>query len=374
MMKRRILYAIENRSFGGGEKSFAELINGIGGDFDIYVVCGSGEPFCGLIKDAAKVISFNFSKYNVLNVFTLASLIKEHSIDIVHSQGTRVDFYAALASRLAGAHHISTVAMPVEGFDVCPLKKSVYGFFSRLGGRMTSRTIVVSGTLKEFMTDRHGISPEKTVVIPNGVDAGVFEKAEPDGGLALKYRLSGKRVIGCAARLVWQKGLEHLIEAMAILREKDKVVFEGIICVIAGDGERETALKDLISAKGLEGRVVLSGFTHDVPAFLKTLDIFVMPSLREGQPIALLEAMAAGKPVIASAIDGIAETAADGIDALLVPPADPGALADALLKLSRDGNLAEELSRNARKKVSGTYSMESFISKHIEVYGKSLGF
>lgn len=370
----RILYVIENASFGGGERSFAELINGISGDFDVYAACGANEPFCGLIKkDAAEIIPFNFSRYNPLNIFALASVVRERSVDIVHSQGARADFYAALASELAGVRHISTVAMPVEGFDVGPFRKAAYGFFSRLGERMTDKIIVVSGALEKFMIEKHGIAPGKVAVIPNGVDAELLEKAAPDRDLAAKYALSGKLVVGCAARLVWQKGLEYLIEAVAVLRERDRALYDRIVCVIAGEGEREKYLRDLISKNGLEGKVILSGFTPDVPAFLKTLDVFVMPSLREGQPIALLEAMAAGKPVVASAIEGVTGTVADGIDALLVPPADPSALAGAILKMAKDEDMAKALSSNARKKVSEKYSMKNFVSRHIEIYGKVPG-
>lgn len=373
MTKRRILYVIENASFGGGEKSFIELINGIRGYFDVYAACGAKEPFCGRIKDAAEILPVNISRYNILNVFTLASIIKKHSISIVHSQGSRADFYAALASRLSGARHVSTVAVPVERFDVGPLRRAVYGFFSRLGERMTDTIIVVSGTLKKFMVESHGLAPGKVTVIPNGVDAELLEKAAPDRDLAVKYGLSGKLVVGCAARLVWEKGLEYLIEAVAVLRERDRALYDRIVCVIAGEGEREKSLRDLIFRSGLEGKVILSGFAPDVPAFLKTLDVFVMPSLREGQPIALLEAMAAGKPVAASAIEGIMGTVTDGIDALLVPPADPGALAGAILKMAKDEDMAKALSSNARKKVSEKYSMKNFVSRHIEIYEKVPG-
>ena len=368
MTKRRILYVIENASFGGGEKSFAELINGVSGELDVYAACGVKEPFCGLIKNAAEIIPFDLSRYNLLNIPALAAVVKKHSIDIVHSQGARADFYAALASRLAGARHISTVAMPVEGFDVGPLRRAVYGAFSRLGESMTDRIIVVSGALEKFMVEKHGLAPGKVSVIPNGVDADRFETAVPDKELAAKYGLSGKWVVGCAARLVWQKGLEYLIEAMSVLREKDGALYDRTVCVIAGEGEREKSLRDLIAMRGLEGKVILAGFTPNVPAFLKTLDVFVMPSLREGQPIALLEAMAAGKPVVATKIEGITGTVTDGKDALLVPPANPGALAGAILKLAKDEDMVQALSRNARKKVSELFSMKSFVSRHLGIY------
>ena len=369
MTRRRILYVIENASFGGGERSFAELIKGISGELDVYAACGVKEPFCGLIRNAAEIIPFELSRYNLLNVLSLSSIIRKHSIDIVHSQGARADFYAALASRLAGARHISTVAMPVEGFDVGPIKKAFYGFFSRLGESMTDRIIVVSGALEKFMVEKHGLAPGKVSFIPNGVDVERFEKAAPDKEFAARYGLAGKRVVGCAARLVWQKGLEYLIEAMSVLRERDGALYDRTVCVIAGEGEREKSLRDLVVLRGLEGKVILTGFTPHVPAFLKTLDVFVMPSLREGQPIALLEAMAAGKPVVATAIEGVTGTVTDGTDALLVPPADPGALAGAILKLAKDEDMAEVLSRNARDKVSELFSMKSFVSRHSGIYG-----
>lgn len=370
----KILYIIENSSFGGGERSFAGLINGAGGDLDRYAACGIAEPFYGQIKEAARVFPVDLSnRYNIFNVFVLASIIKKYNIDIAHSQGARVDFYTALASRLAGARHFSTVAVLVEGFDVGPLRKAVYRFFSRLGESMTDRFIVVSETLKKAMIEKHGIAAEKIAVIPNGVNAGIFENAAPDKNLVLKYGLSGKRVIGCAARLVWPKGLEYLIQAMAVLRDRDKTIFERTVCVIAGQGERDSSLNDLIQKAGLEGKVILSGFASDVPAFLKTLDIFVLPSLREGQPIALLEAMAQGKPIIASDIEGVTETVRDGFDALLVPPGDPVALSSAIKRLADDAEFAGKLGANARRTVREKFTPEKFIRAHAGLYRDFIG-
>jgi len=217
-MKIKVLFVIENSIYGGGEKSFAGLVNGFGDDFDVYVACGMEFPFCSQIWRAARIFSMDFSnKYNIFNILFLARIIRTCNIGIVHSQGARTDFYSALAARIAGARHISTVAMPVEGFDISPIRKAIYRFFSGLGEKMTDRFIVVSEALRRTLIN-NGIAPEKVIVVPNGVDVRRFEKSESDQNLILNYGLSGKYVVGCAARLVWQKGLEHLIESMAILR------------------------------------------------------------------------------------------------------------------------------------------------------------
>ncbi len=175
-------------------------------------------------------------------------------------------------------------------------------------------------------------------------------------------------IMSAALRALAEKGLEHLIESMAILRRKNEKTFENTVCIVAGEGERKRFLKNMVKKLGFEGRVVFPGFMQDMPAFLKTLDVFVMPSLLEGQPISLLEAMAAGKPIVASDIDGINETVEDGKEALLVPPGRPDMLAEALRRLLDDWRMADELARAARKKAFEKYSLEDFVKKHEKIY------
>jgi len=127
----------------------------------------------------------------------------------------------------------------------------------------------------------------------------------------------------------------------------------------------------MVKKLGLEGSVVFPGFMQNMPAFLKTLDVFVMPSLLEGQPISLLEAMASGTPVLASAINGVKETVTHNVDAWLVSPGSPEDLAEALLRLLLNKDLRQKIALNAKRKVAKKFSLENFVSKHVKVY-KSL--
>jgi len=184
-MKYNILYVIENIFFGGGEKAFAQIINDLDKEkYEIYVSCLPGGIFAEKIRSSAKILSFDLqNRFNLLNIYQLAKIIKEKNIEIVHSQGGRADFFARVAARLARAPAVvSTVAMPVEGFDVGLIKKIIYIVLDRFSERFVDRFVVVSKALRDRLIERHKIPSRKIVRIYSGV------KIEPDAGCRMPER------------------------------------------------------------------------------------------------------------------------------------------------------------------------------------------
>jgi len=162
-------------------------------------------------------------------------------------------------------------------------------------------------------------------------------------------------VIGAVGRLVERKGFKHLIEAMPeILREWDRVTL-----VIVGDGPLEGSLRGLAASLGIGGRVRFLGFRRDLRYVMQAFDVFVLPSLREGLPIVLLAAMAEGRPVVASSVDGIPSFVHHEKTGLLVPPGDAGALAAAVLRLLGDRALADRLAKAGRALVAREASVKA---------------
>ncbi len=174
------------------------------------------------------------------------------------------------------------------------------------------------------------------------------------------------RVVGLVARLDhWGKGHREFFSALAALPERYPVE-----ALIIGGGRREAEMRRLATELGLAGRVHFLGQRDDVPDLLSALDLFVLPSHSEGVSLALLEAMAAGLPVIASRVGGLPEVVTDGENGLLIPPQDPQALATALERLLADPDLAQKLGANARRHVEENYSLERLGREINEIYAE----
>ncbi|MDT8286022.1 MAG: glycosyltransferase [Elusimicrobiales bacterium] len=367
---KRILLVIENSSYGGGERSFAALALGLSArGVEVHAACGPGEAFRDGIAGSVRVHELPLNRlFDPGALLRLRSVIRSVGPDVVHSQGARADFYAALACRLAGVEHVSTVAMPVEGFDVGPVRRAVYRYFGALGERLTSRFIVVSEDLRERLIRGHGVAREKIFVIPNCAWNEFFARAGRDEALAAELGLSGCLVAGAAGRLVWQKGFDVLLEAFASLRgrmEKGRPVK----LLMIGDGPLRETLCAKSAALGLGDSVVWTGFRNDMARIMSLCDLFVLPSLREGQPIALIEAMALGLPIAASDLPGVKETAADATEALLSGPGDAAALGENIARIISDRSLAGRLGAGARARAEKDFSEGAFIAKHAAFYG-----
>lgn len=364
--RARLLFVIENSVYGGGEKTFSQLIRGLPKEkFDLYCASLPYGRFHDEVKDHCRFLPLDLTRrFNLPNIGRLKGLMLEHKIDIAHSQGARADFYCGFAAAGAGVKALATVAMPVEGFNVSLLRKMAYDLLYSAAARRFSLAVTVSESLGARLRKKF----RSVEVIPNGVDVDEFS---PDNFNAIpvieKFGLRGRLVIGALGRLEWQKGYSYLLSALDIVLRKDPELREKLICLVAGSGSLESRLKKQAAELGLGGNVIFCGEFQQARDFLGALDIFAMPSLNEGQPLALLEAMAMAKPIAASDIPGICGTVSHGHEALLVPPADAERLAAALLKLAQDLPAAIELGRGARKKAEG-FGLPEFIGRHAALY------
>jgi glycosyltransferase involved in cell wall biosynthesis len=234
----------------------------------------------------------------------------------------------------------------------------------RLLGVRVGRGIAVSQAIGEQVREVLGWPADKVEVIPNGVAADRFrEVRDPELRRALAAGADDV-VFLTVARLDPQKGLDVLLRAAGSVA--------GARFVIAGEGPERSTLEALAADLGLGEQVVFLGHRVDVPALLAASDGFVLPSRFEGTPIALLEAMAAGKPVVASAIPGTDELVVDGATGLLTPPGDPDRLAAALSRLVADRDLRARLGGAARDRVDTNFSAAECAERVYAVYEELL--
>lgn len=368
-MKWKILYIIENTSFGGGERAFAQVINGLDKEkYEVYVACGNNELFIEKIKNKTKVFTLNLSnRFNPTIISKLTKIMKTEKIQIIHSQGARADFFARISAKLSKVPLvISTIAMPVEGFNVNWMKKTIYIALDRFTEKFVHKFIVVSEVLRERLIKIHKIAPEKIIVIPNGVE---IEEYNPDRIDSFKIRNelnldNNTCIIGTIGRLVWQKGLEYFIESAKFVLE----VFSNAKFLIVGEGELKNKLENLTKQLKLNNNILFLGFRKDISEILGNLDIFVLPSIREGMPIITLEAMAMAKPIVASNIEGVREQIINDKTGVLVPAKNPKALAEAIISLIKDKEKAKNIGNNAREIVKEKFIVEKMVKEHEKLY------
>ena len=353
---------------GGGPRVFLQIMEGISkNEFNIFSCC----PFNQSQEERLKVIgvrSINADLDNnpFISILKLSKIIRSKSIHLVHSQGPRADFYARIASRIANVPVINTVAVVVDNYDVMFLKKILYILCDRLTQRFVNKFIVVSQSLQEFLIKDHGIAPDKVTKIYNGIE---LDQYKPNLGPSDKFRKEflaseDELVVGSVGRLTYEKGHEFLLKSVPKVLES----FPRTKFVLVGDGQLKLKLENLAKELEISQTCMFLGFRDDIPQVLSSFDVFVLPSIMEGHPIAILEAMAMAKPIVASDINGIREQIENRRTGLLVPPGDPQALAKAINQMLKDRNKARKMGMEARKRVDEMYDIKRQVALHEEVY------
>jgi len=328
---------------------------------------------CGLLTpDAEKVIPGNLPTVDFrmpgLNgwvwlrfFWQLCRVIYRHRVDLLHVNSYVPGNYARLAAALM---QVPIVIDHWHGFTRFNAKRRL---ICRFLGRFTDLSLAVSQGVRDYLVRQGGLNPAKVRVVANGVDTAAIDAARPGDEVRRELGLpEGLPVIGLVGRLDhWGKGHQELFTAMAQLKERHPVH-----ALIVGGGRRIDEVKALAAGLGLAGEVHFLGPRRDVPDLLNAMDIFVLPSYSEGVSLALLEAMAAGLPVIATAVGGLPEVVTDGDNGLLIPPRDAEALAGALEQLLGDPEFARRLGANARDHVREHFSLERLGREINEIYGE----
>lgn len=297
----------------------------------------------------------------------MTKLIRQGKVDLIHSHLPDQNFYSCLAARLTARKVIVTYHGTPGLFTNARVRGAIKLWTVR---HAATAVVVVSDYLRRLLVEA-GFPAEKIVRIYNGVDLNQFARG---AGGRLRGELGfpdNARLIGMVANLRPSKGYEYFVQAA---RQVADSIPEARFVVV---GEREEGiarqLEYLLRQWGLEDRFVFLGFRADVPEILADLDVFVLSSVSEGLSIATIEAMAAGKPVVVTRSGGPPEVVEDGRTGLLVPPADPQALASRICELLRNPGLAATLSRNARAEAESRFSLARMIREYESLYERCLG-
>jgi len=278
--------------------------------------------------------------------------------DILHTHLYHPNLYGRLGALGLGLPGV--VAAVHNSYSQVKFHRRVWNF---LLGWATDRILVGSPQVWDDVRRYDGVPASRLLLLPYGIP--LAELDSPLSREAARKRLDVKGlVIGAVGRLEDQKGHVHLLGALPDLRRK----IPDLVVLLVGEGRRQDDLKRQVQALGLEDTVRFLGTRRDLPEIFRALDLFVHPSLWEGLPLALLKAMGAGLPVVATKVSGSMEAIDDGVNGRLVTPGDPQALARAILELAQHPDQRRRLAEAARNTVQARYSLEAMLRQLEELY------
>ena len=292
------------------------------------------------------------------------SLLYKSSYDLVHSHGYFADICSLPVARLMGIKSVSTC----HGFISNNKKLALYNKFDRIVLRLSNRVICVSESIKDSLLSS-GLGQDKIRVIPNAVAISLDRGKMKETRKAIRKKLfadDNHLVVGYAGRLSEEKGLRPLMQAFGMLVQMRPQCRLWLI----GDGPLRPELQKLADSAGISEHITFLGFRQDVEELMMGMDVFVLPSFTEGTPMALLEAMSLGIPVVASAVGQIPKIVSSGENGLLISAGDISELSKSVLKIFDDKAFARQLSEKAFKTVEKKYSTHVWIKKLEDIYSE----
>jgi len=352
----RILQICSAREIGGGERHFADLVNALAQrGHDVFAALSPASPVRAMLSSLRPQNIVELPMRNSLNLATaikLSRLVRAQEVEIVHAHVARDYPLAALATGRSNARLVLTRHV------LFALNR-----IHRLTLRRTLRVIAVSQAVAESLYSQGVFDRQKVVTIHNGIDFAKFENVGVRRADPQRLR------VGAAGHLAPIKGHEDFVRAAALIVQKHS----DIEFVIAGEDkspsrENRFALEKLIQELRLDENVSLVGWVDDMPKFLSTLDLFVSAARVEPFGLAIVEAMAAGVPVLATASEGAREIIEDQSSGRLAPVGDIASLASSIDALLNDESERRRLAQNAKAVAREQFSLERMVARTEEVY------
>ena len=293
-----------------------------------------------------------------LSFWKLRKIIREFKIDLIHSHSRTTQVLGSLLGYFSVKPHIFTC----HGFFKPKLPRRIFGCWGQ-------KVIAISQQVKEHLVSDFKLDPDKISVIHNGINTKEFGDNSARIDTRKKLGVGEGFLLGMIARLSDVKGHKYLIQAMPEILKR----FPETKLLIVGQGRLESVIIKQVQDLGLKEKIVFIPEAKQTKDILASIDVFVMPSLQEGLGLALMEAMAQGVAVVGSSVGGIKTLIQDKINGLLVAPADPVALSQAIIRLLSDSSLRHSLGEKAREFIIANFSQEEMVDKTEIIYRQFAG-
>ncbi|MBU4376293.1 MAG: glycosyltransferase family 4 protein [Candidatus Omnitrophica bacterium] len=373
MKTKKILFIEGAISFGGSTVELQNIIDNLDKHrYQFMVAClYCGEHVTVLknqitnieILDSKHFENWRFLKVTFIRLYhfiRIYLIIKRHHIDIIHFNNF-VYYPGISAAKLLCIPCVCHLrSLPT---DYKARRKRVT-FITKFFSQFVDHFIAVSNAVKQEYIEL-GFNSEKISVIGTGISINDIRRKANVKNLRSEFKISDDEfIIGTVARLSWEKGIVHLVDSMPyILRER-----ENVKCFIVGGGPLEDELKEKISSLSLNRNIILTGKMINPYYLLSGFDVFILPSLREGRSVSIMEAMGLGIPVIATKVGGNVELVEQGVDGILIESANADSIVKAVLSLINNKDLRRKMSSNASKKAEREFSIKDKIVQIEEVY------
>jgi len=352
--RMNVLFLNTCRTWGGGEVSLTQIVDSLRArGHEVTVACRPGSALHRRMGDqGSSVVPVRFGgDIDPFSIARIARLISRRSIDVVCVHTEKELRIGGIAALIAGVPVI--VSREVD----FPIKDTFLNrvFYGKVASLIIANSYATKNTL---LVSAPWLDAAKIHVVWKGVDTALF-RHRANGHLRAEYSVAADEcLIGFVGRLDEQKGLATLLEALAILvarRRHAKLV-------LAGEGNLRGYVTRFLRERSLESHAYLAGFVEDIPGFLRGIDFLVLPSNWEGFGYAAVEAMAAGKAVVASHVSSLPEIVDDRRTGLLVPPRSPERLADAMATLVDNPRLRNSMGNAGARKVQNVFSLPTMIA------------
>lgn len=364
----KVVHIIGGGEFGGAEQHVLHLAKRLQkSGFDVSVVCLFPAPFYGILKDEGiPALAVPMShRLDLGAFFRLSSSLKHLQPHVVHTHGVRANLVGRLAARLSGVPAVVTTVHSVLALDYpSAFSRFANNLTERATSRLTSRFIAVSGYIKDYLA-ASGIPPSKISVIYNGIDFDGLQRQAGDSTFRLECGIAPDApLFGIIARLHPVKGHRYFLEAARDVAGE----FPDARFAIVGSGFYYQEIDRLIREHDLEQNCVRTGFRKDVGQIYAALDCLVISSLSEGFGLTAVEALALGRPVVATRVGALPEIVSDGVSGFLVPPADSKALAEAMIRILNLPDRGRSLGEAGRAIVQERFSLDHLAEETARLY------
>ena len=352
-----LLAYTDSTGFGGSEKALATLVGALRWRIDVTVAGNDPEivEAVAAARESARtrIMGPVRSKWDLRGSFGVLRAVREIRPDVLHANlGHPWSCQYALTAGLL-TRGVKTVAVQ---HAILPPRRRRQVWLNRLNLKRLDAHVAVSSASARMVEKMAGLEPGSMRVIYNGV---------ADPSIEAVPRPAEGPVIGSVGRLSDEKGYDVLLRALVDL--------PAATAVLVGDGPAREQLERLAAELEVAPRVVLAGWQDDPWPWLPSVDVFVLPSRSEALPLSIIEAMLASRPVVATAVGGVAELVTDGETGRVVPPDDPRALADAIRPLMEDSGVAERMGRAGRKRALEMFSVEHMVDAYESLYAELSG-
>jgi len=368
----KILYLVTQSSWGGAQKYVFELAKALKKGNDVCVACGGTEELYQKLKeDNIRVIPLSYLKRDISffsdikGYFELKKLLKKEKPDIFHVNSSKAGVLGSFVARRMPLKVVYTVHGAVFTAAFSKLKRLFFKWIEKFTAKYKAIIITVSEKDRQLWLKNKICPSEKIITVRNGINLSdeLNFLSKDDARKKLNLDLDNK-IIGIVANFYAEKNYIFLIRSFAkLLKDKPELRL-----VIIGDGAERNKIENEMAALKLKDKIILRGFVKDASKYLKAFDIFVLPSIKEGLPITLLEAQLAKVPIVASKVGGIPEIISDEKYGLLFDINDQKQFLEKIKRLLENNELSNLLVENGYKSVKEKFDFKKQISKTIKIY------